>query len=89
MERLVAVARVRVWGTENCWSLAPSPGVASANKECDVTLEIQGTPKDGYNLVMSPAGFFTADCWCKTKSDALDDARELFGIADDEWKDIS
>lgn len=89
MERQSAVVRARIWGTENCWSLAPSPGAGSEDKECEVTLEIQGTPKNGYNLVMCPAGFFTADYWYKTKSEALDNARELFGVTVGEWKVIS
>lgn len=89
MERLTAVGRARIWGTKNRWSLAPFPEAGSANRECEVKLEIQGTPKNGYNLVMYPAGFFAADHWYKTKPEALDDAREQFGVSVNEWKAIS
>jgi hypothetical protein len=49
-------------------------------------LEIVGDNKNGYNLVMSPAGFFTADHWYESKDDALAAASELFGLARESWK---
>ena len=88
MERLAASVRVRIWGSRNCWSLEPTPGAGGASEECEVALEIQGTRKSGYNLVMSPAGFFTADSWYETKAEALEDAQELFGVTVGEWNVI-
>jgi len=51
-----------------------------------VELEIQGDEENGYHLVMSPAGFFTADEWYKSKEDALAAALELFGIPAGKWR---
>ena len=58
---LLARTRVRVWGTKDSWSLAPHRTLASDGRDCEVRLEIVGDNENGYNLVMSPAGFFTAD----------------------------
>ncbi|GJM25378.1 MAG: hypothetical protein DHS20C16_17930 [Phycisphaerae bacterium] len=81
---LRASTTVRIWGTENSWSLAGKEGGA---KECVVTLEIQGDQRsDGYQLVMSPAGFLTADSWHESKDDALRTAAEMFGVTRDDWK---
>ena len=77
--------RARVWGTKNAWSLSPFRTADEPNQECDVELEIQGDDRDGYHLVMSPHGFFTADSWHQTKQDALDTASELFGVLPDAW----
>jgi hypothetical protein len=53
--------------------------------ECEVLLEIQGTRKHGYHLIMAPQGFFTADHWFESKQEALDNAQELFDIPPDSW----
>jgi hypothetical protein len=50
-----------------------------------VALEIQGDDRNGYNLVLIPVGFFTADYWYRTKQDALEAAEELFAIGPDMW----
>lgn len=82
----VAKARAQVWGTKNAWSLSPG-GAKVPSQECDISLEIQGNDWDGYHLVMSPAGFFTADYWYHTKQDAVDDAEQLFGVHPDSWSE--
>jgi hypothetical protein len=87
MMRIFAKTRVRVWGTRNSWSLSPESGLRGSAKECDVELEIQGNDREGYNFVMSPTGFFTADTWHQTKDEALATAKELFGVGHAEWKE--
>ena len=83
---LVAHTRARVWGTKNHWSLAPHPGLGRRGRDCEFDLQIQGDEKGGYNLVMSPAGFFTADEWYESKDDVLAVASELFGLDRESWK---
>jgi hypothetical protein len=85
MLSITTTTRARVWGTKNAWSLAPFRTADEPNQECEVELEIQGDDGNGYHLVMSPHGFFTADSWHQTKQDALDTARELFGVLPDAW----
>lgn len=77
--------RARIWGTNNAWSLSPFRTADEPNQECDVELKIQGDDRDGYHLIMSPHGFFTADSWHQTKEDALSTARELFGVLPAAW----
>jgi len=76
---------VTIWGTSNAWSLLPDPNKNEPSTECEAYLEIQGNEKDGYHLVMSPNGFFTADNWYETKKEAIDSAEELFGVKESEW----
>jgi hypothetical protein len=82
---LVAHAKSRVWGTRNSWSLAPHRSFEGDGCECEVDLEIQGDEKNGYHLVMAPAGFFTADRWYETQDNALAAASELFGVGPENW----
>lgn len=85
MHSIYASTTTRIWGTRNAWSAARTGGPDQPNCECAVELEIQGDDRNGYNLVMSPTGFFTADSWHPTKQDALDAACEIFGVSQAEW----
>lgn len=88
MESIVTKVNAHIFGSKNGWSLGPADaaeGHAAIATECEVLLEIQGTRRNGYNLVMAPTGFFTADSWFKTKQEALESAEELFGVRADEW----
>ena len=82
---LVARTTSRVWGSHDAWSLAPDGGSDAAGRDCAVDLEIRGDDASGYHLVMSPAGFFTADTWHETLDDAYAAAAEFFGIAPERW----
>jgi len=82
---LVAHTKSRVWGTRNSWSLAPHRGFEGDGRECEVDLEIQGDEENGFHLVMSPVGFFTADEWYETQGEALAAASELFAIDPGQW----
>ena len=79
MEYLVATTRARIEGTHNSW------GVGAEGSECEVDLRVQGDPAEGYFLIQSPDGFFTADDWFETREDALRCAARDYGIARDEW----
>lgn len=85
MTPIFAKARVQVWGTSDSWSLAPHAGSEQQGKLCDVELEIQGNDKDGYHLVMTPAGFFAADSWHESQEAAQASAAELFGTKPSDW----
>jgi hypothetical protein len=89
MISITARAKTRIWGTRNAWSLSLIPGPDAPNRECEVAIEIQGDDRDGYHLVMSPSGFFTADYWYQTMQEALDAAEELFGVCHDKWSKTS
>jgi hypothetical protein len=85
MHSIYATTKARIWGTANAWSLSQSGGSDQPNQECIVELEIQGDDRNGYHLVMTPSGYFTADSWHPTKHDAVESARELFGIDQYAW----
>jgi len=85
MRRLSAQIRAVIFGTRNHWSLSWHPGFEMAGTECNVRLEIQGDEKDGYNLVKSPEGFFTADDWHMTIDEARKSAHESFGVEVLQW----
>jgi hypothetical protein len=84
---LVTKTKSRIWGTRNAWSLALRRGFEGDGRECEIELEIQGDEKNGYHLIMSPAGFFTADEWYQSKEQALAAASELFGISPNKWNE--
>lgn len=87
MESIVAKVTADIFGSKNNWGLGPADDVGGTLRAttCEVLLEIQGTRKHGYNLVMAPEGFFVADSWFKTKQEALESAEELFGVAIGDW----
>lgn len=85
MQSIYARTSVRIWGTKNAWSASQTGGPDQPSRLCTVELEIQGDGHDGFHLVMSPSGFFTADSWHPTKQDALDAALEVFDIDQSEW----
>lgn len=82
MESILATAQAKIFGTPGGWSLEPS---GDESRDCRVRLEIQGTDEDGYLLIMSPDGFFTADCWFQTRQEALESAEEEFGVLASSW----
>ena len=82
---LAALAVVPICGSGNAWKVA-GPTDPSANvREREVALQIQGNSEDGYHLIMSPAGCFTADTWHKSIEDAKATAAELFGVPAEGW----
>ncbi len=74
---------VPICGSGNAWKVGePSDPRAS---ERPVTLEIQGNAQNGYHLVMSPEGCFTADTWHESIADAKATAEEIFNVPTDGW----
>lgn len=80
-----AVAVVAIRGTCNAWKVAESSDPPNLVQERTVALEIQGNVRDGYHLLMAPAGCFTADTWHETVQDAKEAALRLFGVPPDGW----
>jgi hypothetical protein len=79
------VAVVPVRGTSNAWKVAEPSDPPAPVHEREVALEIQGNPRDGYHLLMSPTGYFTADTWHQTVEDAKDAAHRWFGVPPEAW----
>ena len=72
----------------NSWRIAGADSQLEQVQERAVRLAIQGSDEDGYHLVMSPEGLFTADYWYLTKAEALESARELFGAEPTDWEEV-
>ena len=81
-----AVAVVPIRGSANAWQVAGPADPAATVQERAVTLEILGNAQDGYHLVMSPAGCFTADTWHQTVEEAKDTAHRVFGVPPAGWE---
>jgi hypothetical protein len=75
----------RVVGTPGSWRIASADEPESMGVRVEMRLEIQGSPRDGFHLLMSPVGHFTADTWHETESEARRSALEIFGIPVDAW----
>ena len=80
-----AVTVVLICGTPNAWKVAEPSDPPAPVQEREVTLEIIGNARDGYHLLMSPTGCFTADTWHETVEDAKDTAHRIFGVPSDGW----
>ena len=76
---------IAIHGTHDCWKVATQADSASLTQDRLVTLEIQGDPKAGYHLIMTPEGCFTADSWHPTIDDAMDAAYRIFGVLRGSW----
>lgn len=81
-----ASAEVLIRGYGNAWKVAEPSDTGVLVQRRVVELEIQGDSKDGYHLVMSPEGCFTADTWHETFEDAMDTAQRLFGVPSEAWR---
>ena len=80
-----AVAVAPICGTPNAWKVAEPSDPPALVQVREVALEIQGNARDGYHLLMSPAGCFTADTWHETVEEAKEAAHHLFGAPVDTW----
>src|SRR4051794_30463291 len=80
-----ADAEVLIRGYANQWKVAEPSDTSALIQRRVVILKIQGDAKDGYHLVMSPEGCFTADTWHETVEDAKDIAYRIFGVSPDQW----
>jgi hypothetical protein len=80
-----ALVVVPIYGSGNAWKVAEATDPPAKVQEREVALEIQGSAANGYHLVMSPAGCFTADTWHESIEDAKATAEELFGVPPDRW----
>ena len=80
-----AIVVVPIRGSGNAWSVAGPSDPPSRVQDREVVLEIQGDGANGYHLVMSPAGCFTADTWHESIADAKETAAEAFGVSANSW----
>lgn len=80
-----AVVALPIYGSGNAWKVGePSDPPAGVSKRL-VMLEIQGDAPNGYHLVMTPEGCFTADTWHESIASAKATAEELFSVPPDRW----
>lgn len=80
-----AVVVVPICGSGNAWKVA-GPSDPPGQVQCrEVVLEIQGNAAQGYHLVMSPVGCFSADSWYESLAEAKKSAAEIFGVAPEAW----
>ncbi len=80
-----AVVAVPIYGSGNAWKVGEPSDPPAGVRERQVTLEIQGDAQNGYHLVMSPEGCFTADTWHESLANAKATAKELFNVSPDGW----
>ena len=71
-----AVVVVPIRGSGNAWKVADPSDPPAQVQPRTVTLEVQGDGANGYHLVMSPVGCFTADTWHDSVADARATAEE-------------
>ena len=71
---------VPIRGSNRAWKVAGPEDPPDKVQDRVITLEIQGDDANGYHLVMSPAGCFTADTWHENIEDAKETAAEAFGL---------
>jgi len=84
-----ATATVRICGTFNAWKVAQPTDPTTMIHERRVSLGIQGDAQNGYSLVMSPEGFFTADSWHETIEDAMNAAHRIFDVPPEAWRETN
>ena len=80
-----AVAVVPPRSGRNWWRGSRQSDPPGSARDGVVALEIQGNDRDGFHLVMTPDGCFTADTWHESVEDAKEAAREAFGVPLDGW----
>jgi len=83
MSRLQAEVQAEIRGSHDAWSLsADDPG---PSRVVQVRLAIMGDEQNGFHLIQNPKGFLAVDTWHRTLDEALDVARELFGVRREAW----
>lgn len=87
MTVIKASVRVHICGGGDSWKMAEGSDPTRHVMERRVLLEMQGDAHNGYHLVATPDGCLTADTWYATQREALETARELCGVDQDEWTD--
>lgn len=89
MIRMLSNAVGTVFGNANCWCLEPPADAVLPSSQRPIQLEIVGEEQQGYYLVISPKGFFTADAAYATLQQAKAAAKGLFGLDEQDWQLVS
>ena len=76
---------ITIYGTPNSWSLSESETKRNKINNTSTSIHFEGNDKEGYHLVISPEGYFTADSWHESKKEAIEAAKELLNIPESEW----
>jgi len=87
MTSIIASTKAKIYGTKNSWSLKPHPEFPKYSTLSKIKLEIQGSKKNGYHLVIEPENFCFADYDYDTLEKAMNDENEMFNIDKNAWKE--
>lgn len=87
LTRLIYQTQTKNYGSPKAWSLANQSSYKPCTL-CKVEIEIEGNPKRGFSLLISPDGFSTADYWFETLEEALECGINLVGASISEWQKI-
>jgi hypothetical protein len=89
-EGFKASASLRIRTLKGGWKFAEDNDRSEYVAIRRVELRVQGNKKQGYHLIMTPDGLFTADTHHPDLQDALRAAEEAFGVSPDDWsKDVA
>ncbi|MDR8523718.1 hypothetical protein [Shewanella fidelis] len=67
------------------WRVAESEDEIKYVKRLVIALSIEGDPKNGYHLIMTPDGLFTADLHFDSIKEAKEEAEEYFEVSNIQW----
>lgn len=87
-QRLEATCEATYRVEKGGWSLAEATDAGTGFVRARTRLEIQGSPKFGFNLIMLPDGLMAADSWCADLDDAFESAEDMFGVSRDSWTKV-
>jgi hypothetical protein len=65
--------------------MAEATDPASEVRTVNIELEVEGDDADGWLVVITPDGCFTADHWFASKAEAIGAAQDVFGAPADGW----
>ena len=83
-ESRTCAGRARMVFWEGGWRIVSDDDLADGARDAKVELELQ-TISEGCLLLMTPDGGFTADDWFPSEREAIESARERFGVPLDGW----
>ena len=79
---------IRIWSIKKNWLLEQPKNDRIKSRVCTINLFIEGDRGSGYHLVMCIADHHTVDTWHESQKDAMEDAHEMFGVRECDWREI-
>ncbi|KFZ36113.1 hypothetical protein HR45_18275 [Shewanella mangrovi] len=75
-----------IYGNASYWSLSGEHSAAPTSQR-HIDLDIIGDTEQGYLLLISPKGLYTAEMWCASLEEAKQHAQQWFAIQTADWRD--